>query len=128
MIEMIEMPENSNKEKKGQMVLLKDVTLTFFFLFGPPKKNISTATKNQKHFSNCPAAPAWIFTYICLQVVLIVCISTNLGWNERLPSVVSVAISCQTGQPHQTQTEMPKKRCSVPTASHAHGARDSPPE
>lgn len=26
------------------------------------------------------------------------------------------------------QTETPKKRCSVPTASHAHGARDSPPE
>ena len=67
--------------------------LTLFFCVGPPrkkKKKAETATKNQKQDTNCPAAPAWIFTYICLQVVLIVRISTHLGWNECLPSVVSL--------------------------------------
>ena len=119
--EMIEMPENSNKEFKGQMVLLKDLT---FFLFGPPKKKAETAAKQQAF--QIANAPAWIFTYIRLQVVLIVCISTNLGWNEWLPSVVS--LPWPSDRDPIDPTETPKKRCSVPTASHAHGARDSPPE
>jgi len=48
-------------------------------LFGPPKK-AETAAKQEAF--QIASAPAWIFTYIRFQVVLIVRISTNLGWNE----------------------------------------------
>ena len=43
MIEMIEMPENSNKEKKGQRVLLNDLP---FFCLGLRKKK-QTAAKEE---------------------------------------------------------------------------------
>lgn len=108
------------QRKKGQMVLLKDLPL--FFIWASEKSRNCSETRS---ISNCQCS--------CVDFHLHPLPSGADCSHKHKPRMERMALSVvslpwPSDRDPIDQTEMPKKRCSVPTASHAHGARDSPPE